>query len=60
MRAALVAAAAAALALLALSNLSTSAPQSARTAWERELRAPIAAPVAYSFAVVSRVDSFSR
>jgi hypothetical protein len=52
MRAALVAGLAATLGLLALANLSPSASPNAAEAM-RQLRAPIAAPVAYSFAGVS-------
>jgi hypothetical protein len=62
MRAAIVAAAAAALGILALANL-TSAPSRAGVAQEPQLRAPIAASVAYprdSFAVLSRADSLTR
>jgi len=59
-RAAIVAGVAAALGLLALANLSTSAPPSAGEAQKQSFRAPRAAPIAYSFAVLSRVDGFSR
>jgi hypothetical protein len=60
MRAAIVAGVAAALGLLAMADLSTSAPESAAAAPKPQLHLLTRAPVAYSFAVVSRVDSFSR
>jgi hypothetical protein len=62
MRAAIVAAAATALGILALANL-TSVPPRAGVAQEPQLRAPIAASVAYSrdsLAVLSRADSLDR
>jgi hypothetical protein len=60
MRAALVAVAGAALGLLALANLSISVPPRAQAGREAQLRAPILAPLVSSFAIVSRVDDFSR
>jgi hypothetical protein len=59
MRAAIVAAAAAALGVLVLANL-TSVPPRAGTTQEPQLRAPIAAPVAHSLAVLSRAGSLIR
>jgi hypothetical protein len=62
MRAAIVAAAATALGIWALANL-TSVPPRADVSQEPQLRAPVAASVAYSrdsLAVLSRADSSDR
>jgi hypothetical protein len=58
MRAVLVAGVVAALILLALANLSISAP-SRPSVSGAATPAPIVAPVAFSFAIVSRVDDVS-
>jgi hypothetical protein len=60
LRAALVAGVGAVLGLLALANLSFPPSPSAQAVQEPRPRAPILVPVAYSFGVVSRVDSLLR
>jgi len=59
-RAAIVASLAATLGLLALANLSGSGAPGGAEVQKPELHALTAAPVAYSLAVVSRIDSVSR
>ena len=60
MRAVLVAGAAAVFGLMALANLTTSESPVAWTDHALAMRAPAVAPIASSFALVSRVDDFSR